>query len=280
MNEMALAGSLAVSARWEGGCLHDWRVRLVRPPVGAALAGLEPDEALARVPLYFSLCSGAQREAGRLALAAAGIPLGDGPPAWSLWAECLHEHLWRLLLDWPRTFGEAPAIELFATWRAARARGRLALVEATRRLLEGEVFGGPGGGLVARGLLRLQAQEGTAPVCAGLEARGASIRAAAEELSRDLVYPHGTVGDMLAGRGEAWVHTARGALHHRVHVNGERVLAWLIEAPTDRNFADETGIVRRLPPHLPTLAAARTAVERAVLLLDPCVPFVVEVDNA
>lgn len=55
---------------------------------------------------------------------------------------------------------------------------------------------------------------------------------------------------------------------------------WRVEETTDRNFADETGIVKLLPADLPTRAVAQEAVERAVLLLDPCVPYVVEIADA
>jgi hypothetical protein len=277
---LSLAGGLSVSARWRDGSLDDWQVRLVRPPVALALVGLAPSEALARLPLYFSLCGQAQREAGRLALEAAGYGQDEPVASWLLWAECLHEHLWRLLLDWPQTFGEPPQTAAFAAWRAARGLGRRALVEASTHVIEDLLLGGAGGGLVARGLIRLQTEEDSAPLCAGLEARVAAVVAALEELAADGVYPHGETGEPARGRGEAWIHTARGALHHGVQLTRGSVAGWQVEAPTDRNFVDEKGIVRRLPASLVSAAAARRAVERAVLVLDPCVPFSVEILNA
>lgn len=277
---LSLAGGLSVSARWRDGALDDWQVRLVRPPVALALVGLAPSEALARLPLYFSLCGQAQREAGRLALEAAGYGEDEPIASWLLWAECLHEHLWRLLLDWPQIFGEPPQTAALAGWRAARGRSRQALAEATIRLIDEVLLGGPAGGLLARGLIRLQAEDESAPVCAGLEARVAAVVAGAEELAADGVYPHGETGQPGRGRGEAWIHTARGALHHGVQLSGGSVAGWQVEAPTDRNFVDEKGIVRRLPAGLVSAAAARRAVERAVLVLDPCVPFSVEILNA
>ncbi len=277
---LSLAGGLSVSARWRDGALDDWQVRLVRPPVALALVGLAPSEALARLPLYFSLCGQAQREAGRLALEAAGYGQDEPVASWLLWAECLHEHLWRLLLDWPQTYGEPPQTAAFAAWRAARGLGRRALVEASTHVIEDLLLGGAGGGLVARGLIRLQTEEGSAPLCAGLEARVAAVVAAVEELAADGVYPHGETGEPAMGRGEAWIHTARGALHHGVQLSGGGVAGWQVEAPTDRNFVDEKGIVKRLPSRLGSAAVARRAVERAVLVLDPCVPFSVEILNA
>lgn len=255
MSPSGLAGSLRVAARWQAGALGGWQVQLVRPPVARALVGLEPALALARIPLYFSLCSHAQREAGRLALAAAGW-VGAAPvPSWQLWAECLHEHLWRLLLDWPRLMGEAPRAQAFAAWRAAR-HSRDTLVEATRQVSAA-----------------LPAQGEAAD-------RRAAFAAAARALQDDLPYPWGSDGSPAAGQGEAWVHTARGRLRHGLQLADGRVARWQVDAPTDRNFADERGIVERLPASLPSIEAARRAVERAVLLLDPCVPYTVEIVDA
>lgn len=277
---LTLAGGLSVSARWKDGVLDNWQVCLVRPPVARALVGLAPSEALARLPLYFSLCGQAQREAGRLALEAAGYAADEPVASWLLWAECLHEHLWRLLLDWPQTFGEPPQSAAFAAWRAARGQGRPVLLDATTRLIDDVLLGRSGAGLVARGLIRLQAEDDSAPLCAGLEVRLAAVVAAAQALAADAAYPHGETGEPAQGRGEAWIHTARGALHHGVQLLRGSVAGWQVEAPTDRNFLDEKGIVRRLPASLGSPALARRAVEQAILVLDPCVPFSVEISNA
>lgn len=256
MSPPGLAGGLRVAARWHDGALHGWQVTLVRPPVARALAGLAPAEALARIPLYFSLCSQAQREAGRLALAAAGCVVDAPVASWQLWAECIHEHLWRLLLDWPRLAGEAPQTTAFATWRAARGRGLADLIHATRQV--------------------------TAALPAGDDTAGhrAAFAAAVRALEDDQPYPWGSSGDPGIGHGEAWVHTARGRLRHCVQLLDGRVARWQVDAPTDRNFADERGIVERLPAALISLDAARAAVERAILQLDPCVPYTVEIVDA
>lgn len=280
MSALSLAGTLKVTARWAFGSLHDLRVNLTRPPVARTLVGLAPAEALARLPVYFSLCSLAQTEAGRLALAAAGHPLGRPAESWALWAECLHEHLWRLLLDWPRVAGEAPETAAFAAWRVQRSQGREALAAATRDLLDRRVLGGPRGGLLARLEVRLHGGQGDDPVGAGLEARVEAVREACAALADNRDYPRGSLGGEAGSGAEGWVHTARGVLHHRLRLSGGRVTAWEIDAPTDRNFADPVALRRRLPAHLPDAAAARAALERAVLLLDPCVPFGVEIDHA
>lgn len=260
MTPGTLAGGLRVAARWHDGVLSDWQIQLVRPPLAQTLVGLAPAEALARVPLYFSLCGLVQRETGRMALAAAGYPVGESVPAWLLWAEATHELLWRLLLDWPRLFGEPARSARFAAWRATRARGRVALAEATATLAAE---------LAGEGALR-------ADLAGPLDALAVAARALAD----DSVYPCSSAGVFAEGRGEAWSHTARGPLRHALRVEDGRVAAWRVDAPTDRKFADERGIVENLPACLPTPDAARQAVERAVLRLDPCVPYLVEIVDA
>lgn len=261
MSAGALAGSLMVHARWRDGGLHDWLVRLQRPPVAQTLIGLTPAQALLRVPLYYSLCSHAQREAGRLALAAAGCFIGPPQPSAELWAECVHEHLWRLLLDWPRLLGMTPLAADFAAWRTSRGKGRQALVDANEKVARvlGEAWRADRDG-AARAL--------------------AAFEEAAAALAADSAYPWGNAGDPALGAGESWVHTARGRLRHRLRVSEGKVLFWQVEAPTDRHFADAKAIVERLPAEFASAAVARHAVERVVLLLDPCVPYSVEIVDA
>ncbi|WP_374489006.1 hypothetical protein [Zoogloea sp.] len=279
MSATPRSGGLRVCARWQEGELDAWQVQLVRPPVGRALVGLSPELALARIPLYYSLCAHAQQEAGRLALLAAGCAHGTPPEAWRLWGECLHEQLWRLLLDWPAQWGDEPLRAPFVRWRASLGE-RASLKAATRALLTELLPDGPESGFVARGLALLQA-EGAAPaVGAGLVARARGVFEQLDALEQDQPYPLGMDGSPGEACGAAWVHTARGALRHHVQLAQGRVVEWRVDAPTDRNFADEAGIVKRLPVWLPSPARARQAVERAVLLLDPCVPFTVEVVNA
>jgi hypothetical protein len=279
MNRPSLAGGLRVRARWQEGELDAWQIQLTRPPVTRALVGLPADLALARIPLYYSLCAHAQQEAGRLALLAAGAAHGQPPEAWRLWGECLHEQLWRLLLDWPPQWGDAPLRAPFARWRASLG-ARPSLQGASRALLDELLPEGPESGFVALGLARLQAEGIAAAVGAGLVARARGVFELVEALEQDLPYPLGMDGRPGEACGAAWVHTARGALRHHVRLSQGRVVEWQVDAPTDRNFADERGIVKRLPPWLPSPERARQAVERAVLLLDPCVPFTVEVVNA
>lgn len=96
-----------------------------RPQAARLLIGRDPDEAVAMVPRLFALCSCAQGIAARLACSAA---LGEAPPLDAaaierqLAAEAAHEHLWRLLLDWPPLFGLQPRRNRYAELHRRLAR--------------------------------------------------------------------------------------------------------------------------------------------------------------
>lgn len=95
-------------------------VRSTRPAAARLLVGRPLDEALALVPRLFSLCGRAQGAAARLAGAAArgedwqaaGEALGQ-----EVALEAIGEHLWRLLLDWPRQLGLPVRRDDFLHWR-------------------------------------------------------------------------------------------------------------------------------------------------------------------
>ncbi|QDF99373.1 hypothetical protein CJ010_23955 [Azoarcus sp. DD4] len=88
-----------------------------RPQAAQLLVGRSPAEAVALVPRLFALCGCAQGTAARLACAAAlGEPGAADAAATEreLAAEAAHEHLWRLLLDWPPLFGLQPRRNRYA----------------------------------------------------------------------------------------------------------------------------------------------------------------------
>jgi uptake hydrogenase large subunit len=108
------------------------QIRSTRP-VGASavFAGRTAAETAERLPALYSVCATAQAAACAAALeAAAGI---DPDPAISALrrrlvdAETVKEHLWRLLLDWPRFLGEPPDAPAMAMVMRAFASLRRAL---------------------------------------------------------------------------------------------------------------------------------------------------------
>lgn len=117
-----------------------------------------------------------------------------------------------------------------------------------------------------------------ARVVARIGALLASARALAEGQAAQQPVDSHAAG---AGIGLACVQTARGLLMHRVQMNGDRIASYAIVAPTEwnfhpagalareargRRFADEAGLLRWL--------------RAAVLALDPCVAYRVEVVHA
>ena len=74
------------------------------------------------------------------------------------------------------------------------------------------------------------------------------------------------------GVGRAVVETARGMLMHEVALDGDRVAAYVIVAPTEWNFHSGGGLAAMLAGLAPAAPAdLRAAAARAVLAFDPCV---------
>lgn len=299
---MNSVGSLAIAARYQGGALSGLTVGLERPPVARLFLGQEPAAVLRTVPYLYTLCAHAQRAAAQAALAAAG---DEAPPPGEraeLWSEALHEHLWRLLLDWPPALGLAPAKEAFVAWRAARGHADFAAVtaELVRSVLTGEWsencrrrlpdsaadnFGPPP--LTPGAWLAYWRNESAvepvtarpASIAAAWEARLTAALQAAQALLAGSPYPLAAAGGDGWGVGQTL--TARGVLTHAARLENGRVAAYRVWAPTDCHFAGADGLAALLAGgRWAEREAARRALEQAVLALDPCLPYTVKVDNA
>jgi hypothetical protein len=316
---MNSVGNLSVAARYAEGGLVNLEVSLERPPVAKLFIGQLPEAIVKTVPYLYTLCAHAQRAAAQAALAAA---LGEQPrpvDSADLWAEALHEHLWRLLLDWPPALGLPQAREAFINWRAARSGPEL--LPATDHLFETTLIGLPaadwldnGGNpapasLAAACLARLEPDglaEGFDPprltpaewlaywreeqvsepatarpgsVAAAWRARLAEAAQAAVALAAGTPYPLAATGKDGWGVGQTL--TARGVLTHAVRLEGGRAAAYRVWAPTDCHFSDAASVATLLGGRRwPDGEAARRALELAVLALDPCLPYTVKVDNA
>lgn len=297
------SGTLAISARYAEGRLRDLAVKLDRPPVARMFVGRPTQWVVDTVPRLFSLCSHAQRAAAQAAVAAAAgesLPPADDA---ALWFEALHEHLWRLLLDWPAALGVPPARGPFIAWRAAR--GRPDFLSVTADLLASTLQGEwaweccrclPGDAKDEMfDLTRFAPEEWLAYWRAGAGAipatgRPASIAAAwlarreqaleaVEALSDGRPYPRASAGEFGWGVGQTL--TARGVLTHAVRVEDGRVADYRVWAPTDGYFADARSLSGLLNgPRWTDGGAAKRALTQAVLALDPCLPYTVEVDDA
>ncbi len=297
-------GLLEVSAFFSGGRLEDLAVRLERPMPARLFVGQTPEMVGKTVPRLYTLCAQAQASAARAALAAAGgseADFADPDPA-ALWAEALHEYFWRLLLDWPRLLGLAPAPAAFAAWRKQRGGGQLPA--ASRELLE-EVLNP----LAKNCQARIDSLGGTTesakfdaplltpaewlPYCRGerrmprvaapvslAEAYRRRVREtenAVTALREGQPYPLASAGENGWGVGQ--VMTARGVLTHAAHLEQGRVLAYRVWAPTDCLFADAACLSALLAGNRwNSRESAEQGLELAVLALDPCLPFVVKVE--
>ncbi|MBS1190889.1 MAG: hypothetical protein H6R10_2681 [Rhodocyclaceae bacterium] len=316
---MNSVGSLSVAARFAEGRLSGLSVQLERPPVAKLFIGQRPEAVARTVPYLYTLCAHAQGAACRGALAAAA---GEAPPpadSAALWAEALHEHFWRLLLDWPLALGLPQAKDAFIAWRGARTGG--GIVAATAALLENTLLGCPPAAwqegeatavpssLAGRCLERLgrvgkvaafetppltpgdwlaywRTEGGSPPATARPASVGAAWRArlretvaAARALESGAAYPVAVAGGDGWGVGQTL--TARGVLTHGVRIVRRRVAAYRVWAPTDCHFADASGLAVLLRDGTwPDGAAAKRAVEQAVLALDPCLPYTVRVNDA
>ena len=312
-------GALRIRARWRAGRIDALQVQLERPPVARLLPGRTPREVLAAVPLLHALCREAQGAAAAAALAAASGQPAPVPRHRALWQEILHEHLWRLLLDWPPALGlEAPR-DAFARWHR-RHQAASDLGAAARELFETGLGLDPEhgqlhpDGLTARCLAALgQAPEmpgsgdaslpdpaawlsGSPDPASFLDEGSADDGAIATPPGPGLAYARRLAGAWLAwkalaadrpypvraagrdGRGLGLAWTARGLLLHDVRLEADgRVADYRIQAPTDRLFATAAPLARQLQAQPSADAAgARRSLERAVLALDPCVPWQID----
>lgn len=244
------------------GLVSKASVACERPAVARLLRGKAAEQAVALVPLIYSLCGKAQGSAARAALSAArGQPVAAHVDARAL-AEAAREHAWALFVDWPRRFHLTPDEPFFVGLLRADAKGRRRLVTgvATHPLVVALREALRGGETIDKLLLER------------LEARVDCVRRWLAGEVQEL----GTViaTTVAAATGEARVATARGPLLHRLTLDGERIGDYRITAPTDIQFGPDGPVARWLgtlagrPPD----EAGRLA-RRLALAFDPCVPW-------
>jgi hypothetical protein len=111
------------------------------------------------------------------------------------------------------------------------------------------------------------------------QGRVGEVERAAAALAAGTPYPIAVAGGN--GWGVAQTPTARGALTHAVRLDAGRVAKYRVWAPTDTFFADAAALSGLLDGR--QFAApdeARRALDQAILALDPCVPYVLELNDA
>ena len=117
---MVDVGKLTLGVNWNGNSVSGTDIRSTRPMAAQILKGKTPEQVSQIVPLLFSVCGRAQGAAASAALRAA--QQGDmAAPATTerlIVCEAMQEHLWRVMLDWPRLLGLAQQERRFADWYA------------------------------------------------------------------------------------------------------------------------------------------------------------------
>lgn len=308
---MSAAGLLVVRAAFGGQTVDAIEVDLQRPPVARLFVGQNPEAVVKTVPYLFTLCAHAQRAAAQAALAAAEGEVRRPVDDSELWIEFLHENLWRLLLDWPLALGLPPANEAFIAWRAARQGN-------DRQAVTRQVVAGPLRELAEQCRDRLvdhsppevvlsgshytnfdfpaltpeawlaywQGQDDRQPEAARPASVGTAYRRRLAEVdlacaALETARPYPLAGAGQAGWGIGQTLTARGVLTHAVHVEEERVNNYRVWAPTDCHFADAVALQTLLAGRqFANLDAARHGLEQAILALDPCLPYTLEIVHA
>lgn len=133
-------GHLRLDLAVRDGVIAGADLASTRPFAARVLVGKTPAQALALVPLLFSLCGKAQRAVAAAALAAAGgVPASlDRRP---INVEALQETVWRLFLDWPEALGFGRREAAFANLHRRLAAATDADVETIDQLLATELYG-------------------------------------------------------------------------------------------------------------------------------------------
>lgn len=115
---MADAGKLGLHIVWDGQTVQQVNITSTRPQAFRLLNGQTPEQAVQMARLLFNVCGNAQGAAAAAAIAAAqGRELpNQAVLERSIACEAMQEHLWRLLLDWPKLLGLPPAQADFVRW--------------------------------------------------------------------------------------------------------------------------------------------------------------------
>jgi len=307
-------GAVRLRLRWQAGSATGFDLRVERPAVATIMRGRQADQAVRSIPLLYSICSAAQAAAAQLALQAARGMAQEPVIDDGVRTEAMREHLWRLLLDWPRMLGLQLQERLlaearrrladadFQAWMAAELSGPFEQIEAAARALpafaaaDGSPFLPPLAAAETVALWpRLDAAFAAAPMYCGAAAEtgalarhdeitgaaplAARIRARIADLHESNGLGRVSAAPVATGVGRAAVETARGLLVHEITLDGERIAEYVIVAPTEWNFHPHGRLRAWLAnSEAATPEALRALAAQAVLALDPCVRCAIDID--
>ena len=138
-----VAGELVLRIVWDGRAVTSVHVRSTRPLLAERLlAGRRIDDALATVPLLFTVCRHAQRAAAASAATAAGGSVASNDASLhdvAVALETLQEHLAHVLMAMPRALGYEAPIDAVAD---VRRRGASLLRDVERECLSAAALQG------------------------------------------------------------------------------------------------------------------------------------------
>lgn len=117
---MTDVGKLTLGVIWDGSSVRSTQIRSTRPMAAQILKGKSTAQVLQIVPLLFSVCGRAQGAAASAALHAAqhGKAATSADTERLIASEAIQEHLWRVMLDWPKLLGLPQEQQRFAGWYA------------------------------------------------------------------------------------------------------------------------------------------------------------------
>lgn len=115
---VADVGKLILGVMWDGASVCGADIRSTRVMAAQILKDKAPAQVLQIVPLLFGVCGRAQSAAADAALhAARGSERRPSATTERMIAcEALQEHLWRVMLDWPKLLGLTQQAQHFAGW--------------------------------------------------------------------------------------------------------------------------------------------------------------------
>jgi hypothetical protein len=143
--------AIDIRVGWRDGTIREVAVQSAQPQPSRLLAGLDAGAALVLLSSLYAVCGRAQRACAELALAAAGgAPLAPARRAElsrAVAGEAVQEHLWRLLLDWPKALGLPQQQADFKRWYGRIAADAACWPTELRAAIERDWLGLPLGRL-------------------------------------------------------------------------------------------------------------------------------------
>jgi hypothetical protein len=115
------AGKLNLRIDWDGQLIRKVDIDSSRPQAFRLMNGRTPESAVQMARLLFNVCGNAQGAAAAAAIAAAqgGVLADRAAPQRRIACEAMQEHLWRLLLDWPKLLDMPQPQADFVRWHGS-----------------------------------------------------------------------------------------------------------------------------------------------------------------